>query len=146
MCYYRRRVADWEGLDNLERIEARLKCSIGKTQPNMSDQIYQVRYVRSDRLLKLGCRQQLKAHECVVNEVTVVVEYVNEVTVVVEYLRCALKAIKRLARAHSDLSVGVFAAGQPICVENKCEKSERRRTDRARRSVSGRRLNRIQGS
>ncbi|KOM53184.1 hypothetical protein LR48_Vigan09g184300 [Vigna angularis] len=51
-----------------------------------------------------GGRQQLNAHKCVV----------NEVTVLVEYLKCALKAIKRLARAHSDLIVGVFAAGQPI--------------------------------
>ncbi|KOM49555.1 hypothetical protein LR48_Vigan08g038200 [Vigna angularis] len=37
-------------------------------------------------------RQQLNAHECVV----------NEVTVIVEYLKCALKAIKRSTHLHDE--------------------------------------------
>ncbi|KOM54441.1 hypothetical protein LR48_Vigan10g033300 [Vigna angularis] len=62
------------------------------------------------------------------------------VTVLVEYLKYALKAIKRLARAHSDLIVGVFAAGQLIHTDTERRRGERRKTERRRRrSVSGRR-------
>ncbi|KOM29380.1 hypothetical protein LR48_Vigan661s001700 [Vigna angularis] len=61
----------------------------------------------------------------------------NEITVIVEYLKCALKAIKRLAKAHSDLSVGVFAAGQPIRGENEREESERTSVRRVKERVSG---------
>ncbi|KOM39770.1 hypothetical protein LR48_Vigan03g315200 [Vigna angularis] len=71
------------------------------------------------------------------------------VTVLVEYLKCALKAIKRLARAHSDLIVGVFVAGQPIHTDierrggkrrkTECRGGKRRKTERRRRSISERR-------
>ncbi|KOM28845.1 hypothetical protein LR48_Vigan598s000600 [Vigna angularis] len=104
-----------------------------------TDQAFQTWYVRSElvsttypigQLCKTaGWRQQLNAHECVV----------NEVTVLVEHLKCALKVIKRLARAHSDLIVGVFAAGQPIYTNTERRGGKRRKTERRRRSVSGRR-------
>ncbi|KOM47238.1 hypothetical protein LR48_Vigan07g094200 [Vigna angularis] len=105
-----------------------------------TDRVFQTWYVRSElvsithpigKLCKItGWRQQLNAHECVV----------NEVTVLVEYLKYALKAIERLVRAHSDLIVGVFAAGQPICTDTERGGGKKRKTDRRRMSVSGRRM------
>ncbi|KOM31969.1 hypothetical protein LR48_Vigan01g152500 [Vigna angularis] len=69
------------------------------------------------------------------------------------YLICSIGARKHniadravvLARAHSDLIVGVFAAGQPIHTDTECRGGERRKTDRRRRSVSGRRIKAPEG-